>query len=172
VRGVFYFQEPSLALGVNRIKKTGSLDPHSVRERISNFSVSISISFPTSAVVFSFLFGGTLNLSWVFVEEVDISSGSSDVAAVEFVASSFSCPSDKELLSSSSWYSRCSCWFAFAILQVVECLPETLLTTDHILEEYRQVEVSPLWFVYYAPGVTRSTFDITMFCLLSSEDVP
>jgi hypothetical protein len=113
-----------------------------------------------------------LNLSRVFVEGVDISSGSSDVAAVEFFASSFSCPSDTELLSSSSWCSRCSCWFPFAILQVVECLPETLLTADHILEEYRHVEVSPLWFVYYALGVTRSTFDITVFCLLSSEDVP
>jgi hypothetical protein len=143
-----------------------------VGERISNFSISISISFPTSAVVFSFLFGGTLNLSRVYVEGVDISSGGSDVAAVEFFASSFSCLSDTELLSSSSWYSRCSCWFPFAILQVVECLPKTLVTTDHILGEYRHVEVNPLWFVYYAPDVTRSTFDIIMFCLLSSEDVP
>jgi hypothetical protein len=113
--GTFFISESKLN------KKKGSLDPHSVGECISNFSVPISINFPTSAVVFSFLLGGTLNLRRGLVEGVGISSASSDVVAVEFFTSSFSCPSDTESLSSSSWYSHCSCWFLFAILQVVEC---------------------------------------------------
>jgi len=102
-------------------KKNGSLDPHSVGECISNFSVSISISFLTSAFVFIFLLGGTWNLLRGLVEGVDISSGNSHVVAVEFFTSSFSCPSDTESLSSSSWYSHCSCWLFFEFRQVVEC---------------------------------------------------
>jgi hypothetical protein len=102
-------------------KKNCSLDPHNVGECISNFSVSISISFPTSAVVFSFLLGGNLNLRRGLVEGVDISNGNSGVVALEFFTSSFFCPSDTESLSSSSWYSHCSCWFLFAILEIAEC---------------------------------------------------
>jgi len=83
--------------------------PYNVGECISNFSVSIPISFPTSAVVFNFLLGGTLNLRRGRVEEVDILTGNSDVVAAEFFTSSFSCPSETESLSSSSWYSHYSC---------------------------------------------------------------